>query len=402
VAAINAREALRTTRRLLRRASVGSDVKNLTRVGCKSFFGSFAALMVAIAWTCAPAIGQTAFQYVNAWTGDGRPLPDTMGQATDFRTCNEVKNRNLDLAPSFGFTVDREAGTFTDPKSGITIKQSCITNPALLTTPVHPFGGAAPKIAAVPCPTKGVGADVWFIFGQSIAGNYSEGRYTAGPNAYAYAGDGLCYPLGDPVIGGEGEDAGPWTRLADLMMNQIGLDGSRINRIVVIERAIAGSSITDWIPGGTYNGYLVAQIKDATANGLTPTRFIFSQGEANTGGDMTTKQWANYFNVILTSLRSTGAAAPVYVSQETICNLRTSDNPSPGEVVARTPDYYVTLELGRIAIRAGQTAVVNGTSVRAGPNLDQISAQMRADGCHMGYAGLVTEASLWMNALTAH
>ncbi len=46
-------------------------------------------------------------------------------------------------------------------------------------------------------------------------------------------------------------------------------------------------------------------------------------------------------------------------------------------------------------------AVVNGTSVRAGPNLDQISAQMRADGCHMGYAGLVMEANLWMKTLTA-
>ena len=63
----------------------------------KSFFSSIVALMIAIAWTGTPAIAQTAFQYVNAWTGDGRPLPDTMGQATDFRTCAEVKNRNLDL-----------------------------------------------------------------------------------------------------------------------------------------------------------------------------------------------------------------------------------------------------------------------------------------------------------------
>jgi hypothetical protein len=368
----------------------------------KSFFSNIIALLFAVAWTGTPAIGQTAFQYVNAWTGDGKPLPDTMGQATDIRTCAEVKNRNLDLAPSFGFTADRDVGTFTDPKSGITIKQSCITNLALVATPVHPFGGAIPKLAAVPCPTKGIGADVWFIFGQSMAGNYSEGRYTAGPNTFAYAGGGLCYPLSDPVAGGDGEDAGPWTRLADLMMNQIGLDSSRINRIVVIERAIGNSSITDWIPGGAYNGNLVAQIKDAMANGLTPTRFIFSQGEQDTGGDMTTQQWANNFNAILTSIRTTGAPAPVSVSQETICNYRTSDNPSPAEVVSRTPDYYVTFELGRIAIRAGQTAVVNGTSVRAGPNLDQIGAQMRVDGCHMGYAGLAMEADLWTNALIVH
>jgi hypothetical protein len=368
----------------------------------KSFFGSFVALMIAIAWTGSPAIGQTAFQYVNAWTGDGRPLPDTTGQATDFRTCAEVKNRNLDLAPSFGFTVDRDAGTFTDPKSGITIKQSCITNPALVATPVHPFGGAVPKLAAVPCPKASGGADVWFIFGQSIAGNYSEGRYTAGPSTYAYAGGGLCYPLSDPVAGADGEDAGPWTRLADLMMNQNGLDGSPINRIVVIERAISGSSIADWIPEGAYNGYLVAQIKDAIANRLTPTRFIFSQGESNARGNMFAQQWANNFNAILTSLRSTGVAAPTYVSQETICNLRTSANPSPADVVFRTPDYYITHELGRIAIRAGQMAVVNGTSVRAGPNLDQIGPQMRADGCHMGNAGLVIEANLWLEALVTH
>lgn len=368
----------------------------------KSFFGSMVAIVLAIAWTGTPAIGQTAFQYVNAWMGDGMPLPDTMGQATDVRTCTKVKNRNLDLAPSFGFAVDRDAGTFTDPASGITIKQSCIINPALVASPVHPFSGAAPKLGAVPCPKAGVGAEVWFIFGQSIAGNYSEGRYTARLNSYAYAGGGLCYPLSDPVAGGDGTDAGPWTRLADLMMNQVGLDSSRISRIVVIERAIASSSITDWIPGGAYNDYLVVQIKDAIANGLTPTRFIFGQGEQDADGNTTTQQWVDNFKAILTSIRSTGASAPVYVSQETICNFRTSDDPSPAEVVSRTPDYYVTHELGRIAIRAAQNVVVNGTSVRAGPNLDQIGAQMRADGCHMGYAGLAMEANLWMNALTAH
>jgi len=381
----------------------GQTAPGIYAVGdVKSFFGSIVALMIAIAWTGTPAIGQTAFQYVNAWMSDGMPLPDTMGQATDVRTCTEVKNRNLDLAPSFGFTVDRDAGTFTDPASGITIKQSCIINPALVATPVHPFGGAAPKLAAVPCPKAGVGADVWFIFGQSIAGNYSEGRYTAGPNGFAYAGGGLCYPLSDPVAGGDGQDAGPWTRLADLMMNRNGLDSFGINRIVVTERAIAGSFIKDWAPGGAYNSYLLAQIKDAIANGLTPTRFIFSQGEQDADGNTTTQQWADNFKAILTSIRSTGASAPVYVSQETICNFRTSDDPSPAKVVSRTPDYYVRHELGRIAIRAAQNLVVNGTSVRAGPNLDRIGAQLRADGCHMGYAGLAMEANLWMNALTAH
>jgi hypothetical protein len=363
---------------------------------------SFVSLIVLIACGGSPVIAQPVFQYVNAWTRDGTSLPDTMGQATDMVTCAEVKNQNLDLAPSLGFTVDREAGTFTDPKWGITIKQSCITNPALLATPVHPFGGAAPNLVAATCPLAGVGVDVWFVFGQSIAGNFNEGRYTAGPATYAYAGHGQCYQLSDPVAGGEGKDAGPWTRLADLMLNQSALDGSRINRIMVIERAIGGSSITDWMPGGSQHEYLIAQIKDAIANGFTPTRFIFSQGEADAGGDMTAQRWATDFNAMVTSIRSTGAQAPIYVSQETICNYRTSDNPSPPDIVSRTPDYYITRELGRIAIRAGQKAVVNGTSVRAGPNLDQITPQMRADGCHMGYAGLVTEANLWMEALTTH
>ncbi len=118
----------------------------------KSFFSGIVAFILAIAWTGTPAIGQTVFQYVNAWMGDGMPLPDTMGQATDIRTCTEVKSRNLDLAPSFGFKVDRDAGTFTDPASGITIKQSCITNPALVATPVHPFAGAGPRTRRCPVP----------------------------------------------------------------------------------------------------------------------------------------------------------------------------------------------------------------------------------------------------------
>ena len=75
----------------------------------KSLFSSIVVLAIAIAWTGTPAKGQTAFQYVNAWTGDGKPLPDTMGRATDLRTCTEAKNRHLDLAQTLNspLTVTR-------------------------------------------------------------------------------------------------------------------------------------------------------------------------------------------------------------------------------------------------------------------------------------------------------
>ena len=50
-------------------------------------------------------------------------------------------------------------------------------------------------------------------------------------------------------------------------------------------------------------------------------------------------------------------------------------------------------------IRAAQAAVVNGTDVLAGPDLDTITTGERQDGTHFDTYGADSASTLWKNAL---
>jgi hypothetical protein len=347
---------------------------------------------------CSPScMPPQAIQMVTA-TLDGVSLPPSTGQVTDFANCRRIVANNLASAPALGYVV--QSGNFTDPATHITITQDCLSASNLYDpAPIHPFDSSAPDLVSVPCPAVGPGTDVWFIFGQSNAGNFGDGRHKANKHGYAYAGNGICFQLNDPIAGGQGTDAGPWARLADKTMGGTGLDRMPIANIIVIERAIGGSSVKAWMPGGSQNPYLIAQLQDAIVHGLTPTRLFWIQGEADVGF-LDGSTWAADFNAMLSSVRLLGAAAPIYVATATICNERGSENYPATEVLNRPADWYIWSEAGRIQIRKAQAAVVNGADVRRGPNLDLIDISRRRDGCHFGPRGLDDHAEAWFQILT--
>ncbi len=341
-------------------------------------------------------------QTVHAWQ-DGTPLPPSTGQATTYRTCEDIIQRNLALAPHYGYGVDKAAGTFSDPQTKIAIQQGCTpAAPFYIPFPVNPPGGSPPSLTALPCPSQGSGTDVWYIIGQSNASNWGDGRYTAGPGAYMY-GDGRCYQASDPIVGADGTGAGPWARLADLMIGQKTMSGDPITSVIIINRAVGGTLIKDWLPGRGLNSHVASSLQDAKLHGFTPTRIVWVQGEGDAGTDNTasTSAYVDNFFAMFGTIRSLEITAPVWVAQTTMCNLRTARDPNNVDVLWRKPDFYISKEQGRQNVRAAQKIIGNwNENFHEGANLDAIDFALRRDGCHMGSYGLDQEAQLWMRAFT--
>jgi hypothetical protein len=320
----------------------------------------------------------------------------------DLAECQNVVSANLGLAPGLGYTVS--SGAFTDPVTNITIKQGCA--PAdIYTIPPHPMTGVAPTLQPVSA-SVGVCSEIILAIGQSNGGNFGSGRYTASGLTYAYAGSGVFYQASDPMAGGEGSDASPWPRLASLLLGKPHINNppctTVTNRVFIANRAKGGTFVADWAPGGSQSTYLIAQVQDMLANGLTPTRIIWVQGEAD-AGNTTSSAYQASFLAMETSIRNLGVTAPIYIATATVCNFRDAANPSPPAVVWRTPDWYVAKEQARIDIRAAQAALVNGTTRKAGANIDTIDWRLRSlgDGCHGGDGFLWEHARRTVDALTA-
>lgn len=337
-------------------------------------------------------------QTINAWQ-NGTPLPSSTGQAVDYARCKRVIESNFSIAAALSYTVDKAAGTFTDPASNITIKQGC--------TPAAPFyipapglaGGALPTFAKIPCPAQTPDTEVWYIIGQSNASNLGDGRYTARSGAFMYGWDNDCYQASDPIVGADGNGAGPWARLADLMLGQTGLNGQKIGKIIIINRAVGGSAIRQWGPGGIFSRTISRSLTEAKASGYTPTRIFWVQGESDVAV-LSTEQYVDAFGKVLDSIRQLGVAAPVWVAQTTMCNMRSLADLNDRQVIERPPNNYILLERGRLSIRAAQKIL--GDQNHAGASLDSIDIGLRRDGCHMGSYGLDQEARLWFRALTGN
>jgi hypothetical protein len=87
---------------------------------------------------------------------------------------------------------------------------------------------------------------------------------------------------------------------------------------------------------------------------------------------------------------------------ETICNLRTANDPFDEDVIRETPDSYIKTEISRQNVRAAQRMVgMRGPDTRPGPNLDLIDWHQRLRRrCHFGERGLEVAAQAWATALT--
>lgn len=263
-----------------------------------------------------------------------------------------------------------------------------------------------PALEARPQPIEpeafGKGTLKLFVWGQSIAANSGHGRYAArNTRKTCVYFDGKFYPCSDPIIGAEGPGGSVWSRFADSVLGHP-IDNATVSQVVIGCCAQGGTSINDWMPGGSEAPRLIRCLSDYIATVGQPTNLAYSQGETDVNV-LTTEQWVDRWQAMLASVRNLGCPSKIWTSVETICNVRMADDPFDEDVIRRRPDSYVKIEIGRQNIRAAQRMVgALGPDARPGPNLDLIDWHLRAcgDGCHFGELGLAAAAQAWTAALT--
>lgn len=367
----------------------------------RSVLGGATALVVPPAMRKASA-GDPDIKVLQTVTASikGAALPSSTGQIVPQALADEVIVTNRKLAPSLGYRLDHD-GSFTDPVSGITIRQGYIPAAPDYIIPTFPtLEGARPQtIKAGPWDQ---GTLKLFIWGQSLAANAGYGRYTARntDKTFVYSHSSY-YPCIDPIVGADGGGGSVWSRLADSILGR-SVNDTRITQVVIGCCAQASTSINDWSPGGSSASILNRSLSDYITNVGQPTHLAYSQGEQDVG-ILSTEQWIDRWQAMLAGVRDLGCKSKIWTSIETICNIRTADDPFDDSVIRRPPDYYVRTEIGRQSIRAGQRMVGTlGPDTRPGPNLDLIDWHLRAsgDGCHFGERGLKMAARVWTSALT--
>ena len=362
----------------------------------------------ATAFICSPAVLQKAranddnirvLQTVTA-SIKGTALPSSTGQIVPRALAEEVIATNLKLAPKFGYRVEPD-GSFSDPASGITILQGYVTAAPDYIIPEYP---TAEDARPHPIEPEITGKDTFklFVWGQSLAANCGHGRYAARNTdiTRVYA-DGHFYPCSDPIVGADGPGGSVWSRFADSVIGRP-INNSTVSQVVIGCCAQGSTSINDWAPGGSEAPRLARCLSDYITNVGQPTHLAYSQGESDLY-TLSTEQWVDRWQEMLASIRKLGCTSKIWTSIETVCNLRTANDPFDEDVIRKTPDSYVKTEIGRQSIRTAQRTVgMLGPDTRPGPNLDLIDWHLRAcgDGCHFGERGLAMAAQVWATALT--
>jgi hypothetical protein len=369
--------------------------RRLVLVGAAALVGSPAVLRKARANDDHINVLQTVTASIR-----GVALPSSTGQIVPLSLAEEVIAANRKLAPHFGYRVEEE-GSFTDPTSGITIRQSYVPAAPDYIIPSYPVSEGPPPPPIEP-PAWSEGTLKLFVWGQSLASNNGHGRYAAHntEKTCVYA-NGNFYPCRDPIVGPGGPGGSVWSRFADSALGRP-INNTTVSQVVIACCARDSTSITDWAPGGRQAPTLYRCLSEYIANVGLPTHLAYSQGEQDVGR-LSAEQWFDQWRAMLASIRNLGCTSKIWTSIETICNVRTSDDPFNEDVIRRLPDSYVKIEIGRQSIRAAQTmAGTLGPDTRPGPNLDLIDWHLRAcgDGCHFGERGLAMAAQAWATALT--
>jgi hypothetical protein len=205
--------------------------------------------------------------------------------------------------------------------------------------------------------------------GQSTIANSGNGTYTKTNskihclNIY----NGGMYSAVNPLLGVTGTGENFLIRLADKMIT-----AGKYQRVILVPLAIGSTNASNWAVGGFVNERLGVAALRTLALGLTPTYFIWQQGEADCALGTSQSNFSNSLTSIISTIRGPLPTTPIYISQTTMQNSITSS-----------------------AIRAAQAAAVGGT-VFAGPDTDSLTGTNRqGDGTHFTAAGNDALAGLW-------
>jgi Carbohydrate esterase, sialic acid-specific acetylesterase len=210
------------------------------------------------------------------------------------------------------------------------------------------------------------------VHGQSNAANYGNTRYSAREAVDNFdPSSGKCFAAADPLLGADGAGGNFATRLGDIL-----IQAGRYDRVILVPIAVEGASLS--VLDNEQAGRIDNAISKLRVAGLTPTHFLFQQGEKDAMLTTTREQYVLLLHRIVTRFRAAGFAAPFYLSRSSKCDIVDPKN--------------------RVAVRDGQLAAISDQlNIRPGPDTDMIGNDGRNphDGCHMNELGTLANAELW-------
>jgi hypothetical protein len=237
---------------------------------------------------------------------------------------------------------------------------------------------------AVACPQQTDRTAVLLLMGQSNAGNHAGQRFRSEHGgAVLNFFDGQCYVAASPLLGSDGTSGEYWTQLGNLL-----LDRGSFDQVLLAPVAISGSEVSRWAPGGDLNGAMIETAGMLQRGGFRVTHVLWVQGEIDYVKGTNEKDYRDRFVSLVSSLRSHGVAAPVYVAIATKClgasnggtRFHSADNP-----IARA----------QLALRDP------GANLRSGINSDALLGDLdRYDDCHFSAWGEQKVARAWADLLS--
>ncbi len=195
--------------------------------------------------------------------------------------------------------------------------------------------------------------------------------------------DGQCYVAASPLLGSDGVSGEYWTELGNLL-----LDRGSFDQVVLAPAAITGSEVLRWAAGGDLNRVMIDTASQLKRRGYRVTHVLWVQGEKDYVKGTNEKDYRDSFLSLVSSLRSHGVAAPVYVGVASKClgasshgtRFHSADNPIARAQLA-LPDPAANLRSG-----------VNSDAL-----LDDLD---RYDDCHFGSSGEQKVARAWADLLS--
>ncbi|MBY3225251.1 sialate O-acetylesterase [Rhizobium laguerreae] len=195
--------------------------------------------------------------------------------------------------------------------------------------------------------------------------------------------DGKLYRAKDPLLGinvsgGTVTDLrGTWMlRMADKLI----ADG-HFDRVILVPMAVGNTRADQWASETTapylFNKINVVALRLRDA-GLSCTAIMWGQGESDTSAGTSQASYTASLNKIIAEFNHAIPGCPILVAAESY--------------------YYGATSA---AVVAAQAAVVNGTTVFAGENVDSIGSGGRYDNTHLNETGADQRATLAVAALMA-
>lgn len=224
--------------------------------------------------------------------------------------------------------------------------------------------------------------------GQSLAANLIADTFTPVngsklDNLGWY--DGRNWAAANPLIGTYSTSHNFNFKIADGLISN-----GKFDRVIIVPVAMSGTSVNQWVndyttePTGYYR-MIQAAAKKLAAQGVTPStpgvKFLlkWNQGESDTQGATSQVNYTADFNKLV--------------------SLCATDLPGVKWMVAKESWYIGAVST---AVQNAQTALVNGTTIFAGENMDSLDATKRTgDNTHLNATGGSAAATLGIAAITA-